>query len=60
MPQSNNDLAQMKEVRKTLANVYKSQVTDNIPDNGNLSELNNCILHVNKVIKWLEDHPIQP
>ena len=54
MPESNNDLKQLKQVRGILASVYGTQVTDDLLDNGNLSELNNAILNVNKVIHWLE------
>ena len=56
MTQAQNDLEQLKEVMKTLANVYKTQVTDNISDNGNLSTINNAILNIKNAIKWLEDH----
>ena len=54
MTQAENDLEQLIRVRKDLANVYKSQATDNILDNSNLSTLNNAILNVNSVIRWLE------
>ncbi len=54
MTQSSNDLAQLKQCNKDLANVYKSQVTDEIMDNGNLTEINNAILNIKNVIKWLE------
>ena len=56
MTQGNNDLEQLKKVVRDLANVYKTQVTDNISDNGNLSTLNNAILNVKCAIKWIEDH----
>ena len=56
MNEADNDLKQMKQVRGILASVYKSQVTDNIPDNGNLTTLNNAILNVNNVIVWMEHH----
>lgn len=56
MTQASNDLTQLKEVAKTLANVYKSQVTDNISDNGNLSTINDAILRVKAAINWLEAH----
>jgi len=54
MTQAENDLEQLIKVRKDLTNVYKSQATDNIIDNSNLSTLNNAILNVNSVIRWLE------
>ena len=54
MGQEENDLEQLKQVNKDLANVYKSQVTDKIMDNGNLTEINNAILNVKNVIRWLE------
>lgn len=52
--QADNDLKQLIECRRTLSNVYKSQVNDGMLDNGNLSELNNAILNINQVIKFLE------
>jgi len=54
--QAENDLEQLKKVVKELANVYKTQVTDEISDNGNLTTLNNAILNVKVAIKWLEAH----
>jgi len=54
MTQADNDLEQLKQVRKDLANVYKSQAVDSIIDNSNLSTINNAILNVNAVIRWLE------
>ena len=54
MTQSENDLKQLKACRDTLSNVYKSQVQDEIMDNGNLTTINNAILSINTVIAWLE------
>lgn len=54
--QAENDLEQLKKVVRELANVYKTQVTDEISDNGNLTTLNNAILNVKVAIKWLEAH----
>lgn len=54
MEQSRNDLRQLIEVRRTLSNVYKSQVNDEILDNGNISELNNAILNVQNVIRFMQ------
>ena len=54
MSQADNDLKQLIEVRRTLANVYKTQVVDEIIDNGNLTVLNNAILNVNQVIRFLQ------
>ena len=56
MGQADNDLKQLNGVCRELANVYKSQVIDNISDNGNLTTLNNAILNVKNVIKWMESH----
>jgi len=50
------DLEDMKTARDKAAKVYKSQATDSIVDNGNLSNINTAILNINHVIKWLEDH----
>lgn len=54
MSQGDNDLAQLKQCRKDLAGVYKSQVHDNISDNGNLATLHSAVLNVGSVIQWLE------
>jgi len=56
MTQEQNDLEQLIKCRRELANVYKTQATDNLPDNGNLTTLNNVILGINKVIAYLESH----
>ena len=56
MGQEDNDLKQLIQCRKDLSNVYKSQVQDEILDNGNLSELNNAILNINRVIAFLKEH----
>lgn len=56
MTHADNDLKQLKEVVKELANVYKTQVTDDISDNGNLTTINNAILNVKNAIKWVEEH----
>ena len=56
MGQESNDLTQLLAVRRTLANVYKTQVVDEIMDNGNLTVLNNAILNINQVIRFLEAH----
>ena len=49
-----SDLQKLKQIRNSLAVVYKSQVMDDIHDNGNLSTLNESILSVESVIKELE------
>lgn len=54
MTQSENDLKQLNRIIVDLSNVYKSQVQDNIMDNGNLTEINNAILNVKNVVRWLE------
>ena len=50
------DLDIMKQVRTKLAQVYESQVNDGVMDNGNLTALNNAILNVNQVIRFMEAH----
>lgn len=60
MGQENNDLAQLIKCRRDLANVYKSQVYDEIMDNGNISNLNKAILSIQDVIKWLKEQPEPP
>lgn len=60
MGQEDNDLKQLKQCRKDLSNVYKSQVNDEIMDNGNISNLNKAILCLQDVIKWLKEQPEQP
>ena len=56
MEDRENDLKQLKQARGILASVYRTQATDKIPDNGNLTEINNAILNVSNAIRWLEKH----
>ena len=56
MSEADNDLKQLKQARGILASVYRTQATDKLPDNGNLTEINNAILNVSTAIRWLENH----
>ena len=49
------NLEKLKRARNDLAKVYKDEVIDEIPDNGNLSMINKTILSLQRVIKHLED-----
>jgi len=60
MGQEDNDLEQLKKARRDIANVYKSQVNDDIMDNGNISDLNKAIISIQSVIKWMEAQEPQP
>ena len=44
------DVAKLKDARNKVAEVYESQVKDEVADNGNLTNLNNAILTINEVI----------
>lgn len=48
------DLQKLKQCRELLSNVYKNQVNDDIVDNNNITEINNAILSLQNVIRWLE------
>lgn len=56
MTQEKNDLEQLYQVVRTLANVYKTQAIDGISDNGNLSTINSALLNIKIAIEWLEKH----
>ena len=60
MTEADNDLLQLKQARGILASVYKTQATDKIVDNGNLTQINNAILNLNQAIRGLEAHPPKP
>lgn len=49
------NLEKLKRARDDLAKVYKDEVMDEIPDDGNLSMINKTVLSLQKVIKHLED-----
>ena len=48
-----NNLDKLYKVRTLLTEVYSNLATDNLPDNGNLSILNDAILSVNISIQYL-------
>lgn len=54
MGQEENDIEQLIKAKKDLANVYKSQVIDDKPDDGNLTLLNESILKIQAVIIKLQ------
>ena len=49
-----SDYEMLKLIRTALANIYKNQVTDLKPDNGNLTQINNAILNINQIIAFLK------
>lgn len=48
------DIEKLIVARDKIAEVYESQATDDIIDNGNLSSLNNALLNLNVAIKKLQ------
>jgi hypothetical protein len=44
----------LKGIRNKLATIYKDLAVDQIPDDGNLTDLNSIILLLQRVIKKLE------
>ena len=54
MGQEANDLDQLKKIRQDLANVYKSQVTNGVLDNGNIIEINKAIIGINLAIQSMQ------
>ena len=48
------DIQKLKDARDKIAEVYESQATDDLTDNGNLTKLNNAILSVNESIKEIQ------
>jgi len=48
------DIKKLKDARDKVAEVYKSQATDDAKDNGNLTHLNNSILTLNETIIKIE------
>ncbi len=54
MADDKNDLLQLKQARGIIASVYHTQATDNKPDNGNLTQMNNAILNLTKAIEHLQ------
>ena len=45
-----DNIAKLKDARAKMAKVYEAEATDNHPDNGNLSQINNAILNLNQAI----------
>ena len=45
------DIEKLKDARNKVAEVYKSQATDDADDNGNLTALNSALLMLNEAIK---------
>lgn len=60
MPQEENNIDKLKGVRDKLAQVFKDEVTDDLHDNGNLSNLYSAIITVEKVIEALEKRTTPP
>lgn len=48
------ELDKLKDARDKLAEVYESQATDDLPDNGNLNHLHNGLINVNNAIVALK------
>lgn len=53
-PRKMSDIEKLKTARDKVAEVYESQATDDLVDNGNLSSLNNTLLNINIAIKSIE------
>lgn len=49
-----DDISKLKDARNKTAEVYESQATDEIPDNGNLTTLNSCVLSLNSAISIIK------
>ena len=49
-----DDIEKLKDARNKVAEVYESQATDEVADNGNLTSLNSAILTLNEAIKKIE------
>ena len=48
---SKEDIKKLEDARDKIAEVYKSQAIDDIPDNVTLTKLNNTLLSLNETIK---------
>ncbi len=48
------DITKLKDARNKIAEVYESQATDNLPDDGNLTSLNSAVLTLNEAIRKIE------
>ena len=53
-----SDIEKLKTARDKIAEVYESQATDDLVDNGNLSALNNALLNINIAIKKIEQQNV--
>ena len=53
MPPINANIAILKSVRTKIADVYHSEASDNIYDNGTLTELNDALLRIQNCIQAL-------
>ena len=51
-----DNLPKLIDARNKMAEVYESLATDQEPDNGNLTELNDAILRVANVIRMLQSN----
>lgn len=51
MPPENDVLQKLTTARDKIAEVYNIEATDNHPDNGNLTLLNEIILKINDAIQ---------
>ena len=49
------NIKDLETARDLLAKVYEKEATDNHPDNGNLSNLNNGLLAINNAISELNN-----
>ena len=48
------DITKLEDARDKVAEVYKSQATDDTVDNGNLTSLNHALLTLNEAIKKIK------
>ena len=48
------EIDKLIDARDKIAEVYESEATDEVPDNGNLSTMNEAILKINMAIKTLK------
>ena len=47
-------IERLEEMRDELADIYSEEVKDDLPDNGNLTNLNSLILDLNALISTLK------
>ena len=53
---SDTNKRKLERARSLVLEVYGNFVDDDLPDNGNLTNLNNTILRINKGLKYIEEH----